>query len=224
VIGLSLVGSLSAQAHVRVHPDSTTTGSYSALTFRVPNESPTAGTVRVAVRLPQDQPFRSVSVKPVAGWTVAAAEASLPQPVESDGTTLTKAVRTVTWTAEKGTQIEPGQYQEFSISVGPLPAPGTVLLPVDQTYSDGKVVSWEQPTPSSGVEPERPAPALEVAAASAEASPAAQGPVAGPDAADAATRSDGPARLLSGAALAVAVIGATMAAVALRRVTGRRSG
>ena len=38
--------------------------------------------------------------------------------------------------------------------------PGTVLLPATQTYSDGEVVRWDEPTPSSGEEPEHPAPAL----------------------------------------------------------------
>jgi uncharacterized protein YcnI len=171
--GLLLAAALPASAHVRVEADEPTAGGFSVLTFRVPNESDTAGTVRVAVTLPTDHPFLYVSTKPVPGWTVKAPQEKLPAAVEVEGTTVTKAVRTVTWTADKGTRIEPGQYQEFAISVGPLPdstaaAPTTILLPAVQTYSDGKVVRWDQKTPASGEEPENPAPEFTVAPAAAE--------------------------------------------------------
>lgn len=218
--GLTVVGATAADAHVHVSPDSTAAGSYSALTFRVPDESATASTVKVAVQLPQQAPFLSVSTKPVSGWTVVATEAPLPEPVVSEGTTITRAVRTVTWTAERGSEIAPGQYQEFSVSVGPLPAPGTVLLPVVQTYSDGKVVRWDQPTPASGDEPENPAPALVVTASAAEGSTPSPAAAAGsPSEADVA------ARLLAGAALAVALGALGLAVVGRRRgsATGRPS-
>lgn len=158
---------MTAEAHVRVIPDNTSSGGYSALTFRVPNESATAGTVKLTVELPTDHPFLYVSTKPVPGWTATMKKSKLPEPVDSHGTTLTEATSSVTWTADKGNQVRPGEYQEFSISVGPLPEPGTVLLPATQTYSDGEVVAWDQPTPASGEEPERPAPQLEVVAAAA---------------------------------------------------------
>jgi periplasmic copper chaperone A len=171
--GLLLAGALPASAHVHVEADDPESGGFSVLTFRVPNESDTAGTVRVAVTLPTDHPFLYVSTKPVPGWTVSAPQEKLPAAVEVEGTTVTKAVRTVTWTAEKGTRIEPGQYQEFAISVGPLPdstaaAPTTIMLPVVQTYSDGKTVNWDQKTPPSGEEPENPAPEFTVAPAAAD--------------------------------------------------------
>lgn len=158
-----------ASAHVRVEPDSTVAGSYAALTFRVPNESDTASTTEVVVTLPQDQPLRHVSVRPVPGWRATVAEADLPEPITLDGSTLTKAARTVTWTATGDQAIAPGQYQEFAVSAGPLPSPGTVVLPVAQTYSDGEVVEWNEPTPASGEEPEHPAPTLTVGAAAAGA-------------------------------------------------------
>ena len=162
--GLALLPVATASAHVRVTPDNPTTGGFSALTFRVPNESATAGTVKLSVTLPKDTPFLYVSTKPVPGWTAAATKTKLAKPVESYGTTLTEAVSEVTWTADKGVEIGPGEYQEFSLSVGPLPDPATVLLPTTQTYSDGTVVAWDQPTPASGEEPEHPAPVLEVVA------------------------------------------------------------
>ncbi|WP_280433495.1 DUF1775 domain-containing protein, partial [Nocardia brasiliensis] len=41
-----------------------------------------------------------------------------------------------------------------------LPKQETVSFPTKQTYSDGKVVAWDQPTGENGAEPEHPAPSL----------------------------------------------------------------
>ena len=79
-LGLALLPSSNADAHVRVTPDNPTSGGFSALTFRVPNESDTAGTIKVAVQLPLDTPFVYVSTKPVPGWTVSAPKEKLPKP------------------------------------------------------------------------------------------------------------------------------------------------
>ncbi|WP_375425741.1 YcnI family protein [uncultured Friedmanniella sp.] len=214
---LVLTGPALADAHVRVAADSTTAGAFSALTFRVPNESDTAGTVKLTVQLPQDKPFLYVSSKPVPGWTVTTTEQKLPEPMKMEGTTITKAPRTVTWTAAKDSAIEPGQYQEFSLSVGPLPAAGSdLLLPATQTYSDGTVVMWDEPTPASGEEPEHPAPELMVTAP-APASPAPSG--TGTVTLTRAGGSDGVARGLGVAALVVAVAGLAVALLRGRRRT-----
>ncbi len=225
---LALIGlpAVAAQAHVSVKADSTSAGSFSQITFRVPNESDTAGTVKVSVELPTETPFRFVSVKPIPGWAIDAKATPLAEPVEAEGTTLTKAVQTVTWTAEKGNQINSGEYQEFSISAGPLPAAGDLPLPATQTYSDGEVVTWDQPTPASGEEPEHPAPVVAVVAAEAqaegeagaEASQAAPAPVE-ETAAATAGGSDPTARGLAGAALVVGLAAGALGALGLRRRT-----
>jgi uncharacterized protein YcnI len=63
-----------ASAHVTVNPNTATQGGYTKLTFRVPNEKANANTVALEVNLPPTAPIRSVSVKPVAGWTAQAGE------------------------------------------------------------------------------------------------------------------------------------------------------
>jgi uncharacterized protein YcnI len=226
--GLALLPAATASAHVRVTPDNPTSGAFSVLTFRVPNESATAGTVKLMVTLPQDKPFLYVSTKPVPGWTAAATKAKLAEPVESYGTTLTEAVSEVTWTADKGVEIGPGEYQEFSLSVGPLPDPATILLPTTQTYSDGTVVAWDQPTPASGEEPEHPAPVLDVVAATgadshggaattSDETPAA----AQPDAATASTSAADPvARALGGVGLVAGLGALVLGFLAWRRGSG----
>ncbi|GLY16075.1 hypothetical protein Kisp01_30900 [Kineosporia sp. NBRC 101677] len=235
---ITFAGATAAQAHVRVTPDSTAEGGYSRLTFRVPNESETAGTTSVEVSLPTATPFSSVMTKPVPGWKAEVVEGELPEPIEVDGATVTKAPVTVTWTAAKGTQINPGEYQEFSISVGPLPKMGTAIeLPTKQTYSDGQVQDWNEPTVEGEEEPESPAPAFEVTAAEADGHHAAAahtdtaaGEAAGSDDSGSSTSgrsdsdsSDSAARWLGAGGLAVGLIGLGLAAVAWRRVAALQS-
>lgn len=159
---LALAAPLAASAHVHVNPEQVEAGSYATLTFKVPNESATAGTVGLVVDLPTDTPFTSISYQPVPGWTTVVTTSALPEPVEIDGSTVTEAPTSVTWTAEGDTQVAPGQFQEFVISAGAVPDTGSILLPTHQTYSDGTVVDWADATPASGDEPENPAPTLYV--------------------------------------------------------------
>ena len=49
ISGCTLALAAPASAHVTVNPRQATAGSYEKLTVRVPNESPTAGTVAVAL-------------------------------------------------------------------------------------------------------------------------------------------------------------------------------
>ncbi|WP_426593712.1 YcnI family protein [Cellulomonas sp. McL0617] len=168
-LGLVVLPAAAASAHVHVDPDETAAGEFSVLTFRVPTESATASTSQVVVDLPTDHPLLSVSTRPIPGWTASVTEAPLPAPVVVEGTTLTKAPATVTWTAQPGSEIADGQFQQFELSVGPLPDAGTQLtFPTHQTYTDGTVVDWTDPTPASGEEPEHPVPTFTTTAAEAE--------------------------------------------------------
>lgn len=219
-IGLGL-GALPASAHVTVRADATASGGYAGLTFRVPNESDSASTDTLVVTLPQDKPLANVSVKPVPGWTAEVKSAELPEPVRTNDLNLTEAPRTITWTAEsKDAQIAPGEYQEFAISGGPLPEPGTLVLPAEQTYTDGEVVDWAE-GPTEGEEPEHPAPVVEVTEAEEGHGHGAEEAAEDDDTTTAATASgdssDTPARALGGLALVVALVG-----VGITALTGRR--
>jgi len=172
---LALAAPLAASAHVHVEPGEATAGGWTVLTFRVPNESATAGTTSVVVDLPTDQPFTSVSTEPVPGWTAEVTRAELSEPVEVGGATVTEAPTTVTWTAEPGVQLSDGEFQRFSMSAGPVPETDSILLPVHQGYSDGTVVDWDEPTPASGEEPEHPAPELVVTTAATDGGHGAHG-------------------------------------------------
>ncbi|RIQ11109.1 YcnI family copper-binding membrane protein [Jiangella rhizosphaerae] len=167
-VTLGVVLAATAAAHVTIRPDVDTAGSYAKITVRVPNESDTAGTVQVRLELPADSPIPSVRVQPHAGWTAELTTTQFPEPVQVGDRTLEEAVTAVTWTADPGVRIGPGEFDEFAISVGPLPEAGTYFLPATQTYDDGEVVAWAEETVEGQEEPEHPAPALEVVEATGE--------------------------------------------------------
>ena len=220
-----------ALAHVRVDPSTATQGGYATVTFRVPTESDTASTVALTIDLPTDTPLASVRLRPLPGWTGSVSTAALPAPVDVGDLRLSEAPRAVTWTAQAGQGVTPGQFQEFSISIGPLPATEHLALPATQTYSDGEVVHWDQPATPGGAEPERPAPELTLTpavdgagsagtTAGASAGTATVAATAGPGArqtAVTASRSDPTARVLGAGGLAVGVLGVGAGVLGRRR-------
>lgn len=155
--GIMITTPLAASAHVTVRPDVAAEGAWSKLTFRVPNESDGAGTVELRVELPTDTPFRSVRVQPHPGWTAEIIREALPEPVEIGDFVLDEAVTAVTWVADDGVAIGPDEFDEFAISVGPLPAAGDYPLPATQIYDDGETVAW-----ADAPDADHPAPMLSV--------------------------------------------------------------
>ncbi|SBT37061.1 YcnI family copper-binding membrane protein [Micromonospora narathiwatensis] len=200
-----------ASAHVTINPKEADQGGYGRFAFRVPNESDTASTVKVEVVLPENAPVGSVSTMPVPGWTVQVEKRKVDPPVEVHGSQLTEAVSKLTWTAPANAGVKPGEFQEFPVSMGPLPQVDQMVFKVLQTYSDGDVSRWiEEPTPG-GEEPENPAPVLTLTAASASAAPAANAPTGSPVAESGDGDSDGGA----GTALGVAGLVAGLAGLVL---------
>ncbi|MFC4902858.1 hypothetical protein BJF77_04160 [Kocuria sp. CNJ-770] len=167
--GLTALGLSPAAAHVSATSTSTAAEGYAQVTFSVPNESDTASTNKLELTLPENTPFASVRTKPVEGWSAEVTEEQLPEPVQIGEGAITEAPATITWTADEEHAIEPGQFQTFTISVGPLPEEGTtLLLPVTQSYTDGRSVAWDQPMAEGEAEPEHPAPSLTTTAAEAD--------------------------------------------------------
>ena len=216
-IGLT---ALPALAHVTVSSPGATQGGFGVLTFRMPNEMDNANSTELKVQLPADQPLASVSVKPQPGWSYTVTRAKLAQPItDDDGNQVTDYPSVVDWKATAG-GIKPGEYNEFQLSVGPLPKADSMTFKAIQTYSNGQVVSWiEEPAAGSNDEPEHPAPTLKLAAAGA---PAANNTAAAPPAAAAASGDDASKSSVTGAYV-VGGIGliAGLAALGLA-LTGRR--
>lgn len=221
--GALLAGATPALAHVTAQPGQAQQGDYAVVALRVPTESDTAGTVKLQVTLPTDTPITSVRTTPRPGWTATTTTTPLNPPVQRHGRTYTEAVNSVTWTADPGVRIGPGEFADFPLSLGPLPEVDTLVLPAVQTYDDGEVVAWDQPTPADGSEPERPAPTVTLTpAGAAPADPAAAGVAAAPLPAQvpAGSAADATARWLGGIGLLLGALGLGIGAGGLLR--GRR--
>ncbi|GAS90925.1 YcnI family protein [Mycolicibacterium brisbanense] len=210
-LATGLLTAAPASAHVHADADNPTPGSTSLVTFQVPGESDTGAlTTQLSVALPN---VASARAEVMPGWTA-----------KLDRDTAAGTVRSVTWTAAPGVGISPDQFALFRISVK-LPTTPTVSFPATQTYSDGKVVHWDQAPLPGGGEPEYPAPELKLSGAPAGddhdddhgAAPSVTATAQPPaSAAPAAATADNTARWLAGGALAVAAV-AVVAALAARR-------
>ena len=220
VAGLTLAVASPAAAHVSVSSSNATQGGYAKVTFRVPNESDTDSTTKVEINLPADAPVGSVSLRPVNGWTAVATKSKLATPLEVHGTQITEAVSKITFTAPAASAIKPGEFQEFDVSMGPLPKVDQMIFKALQTYSDGTVVRWIEEPATDGTEPESPAPVLKLAAASAQEGASAPAATEAPIAAPGGTESDGP-DALSIAGLVAGVLALIVGLLAYARA-GRR--
>jgi uncharacterized protein YcnI len=213
IVSLSLVGSGAAFAHVTTDPDEITRGEYNQLSFRVPNESPTASTVKVELTFPTDVPITSVRTAPVPGWTAEVVKGAINPPVTGNDVTITEAVRTVTWTAQPGNGVAPGQFGLFHILTGEIPETGErLVIPATETYSDGHIVRWDQASAADGSEPKHPAPLVRVSGTAEHAH--------GPAKAQGGT--DDTARWMAGVGLLLGAVGLGAGGGAI--LANRRSG
>ncbi|MGW7514739.1 YcnI family copper-binding membrane protein [Streptomyces sp. NPDC054796] len=149
-----------ASAHVSVDPQEAEQGGFGTVNFKVPNERDNASTTKLEVTLPTDHPLASVMPQPVPGWDVDVTKSKLDKPIEMHGEKITEAVTKVTWT---GGKIEPGQFQQFPVSLGQLPEDEDQLVfKALQTYDNKEVVRWIEEPEEGQPEPENPAPVLKL--------------------------------------------------------------
>lgn len=166
--GLVLAGP--ASAHVRVSGTDTTQGGYGLVTFRVPTESTTASTTELLITFPSDTPFTSASLQPKSGWTGKVVTKKLASPQKGgEGAEIDSFVYQVDYKADSAASaIPPGEFDLFTVSVGPFPKRPSVSFAARQTYSDGSVVDWNEHS-ATGSEPDHPAPTLTLTAATSAA-------------------------------------------------------
>lgn len=205
-----------ASAHVTVDGGGARRGAQDAvLTFRVPNERSGARTVGVTIKFPTLTPVGSVKPAQKAGWTWTTKRITYATPITTPDGEITEGVGEVTFTASSPTGGTPdGGFDTFQVLVGPLPQDAaTIAFPTVQTYSNGQVSSWIQPT-TPGSEPSNPAPVLDLTAAGA-------GPASGDAASSAdaeALRTDvGTARILSIVGVIAGSLGMLAAGIAIGR-------
>jgi uncharacterized protein len=204
IAALALAVPASAGAHVTLQPEEAAAGDYTVLDVRVPNERDDAATTKVAVQMPPG--FVFASYQPVAGWSVEVKTGKLAKPISSHGEKITEQVSQMTWTADSDKAgIQPGQFQDFPISVQiPGEAGDSLTFKALQTYGDGEVVRW-----IGGADSEKPAPRVAVT----ESSEGHHGASAESEATD----SDSASKGLGIAALIIGALGLLAGGVALLR-------
>jgi uncharacterized protein YcnI len=162
---LAVAGALlvpaSAQAHISLHPNTIPAGAFATLDVRVPGEVEGAYVKRIDVLFPQG--FTGVDYENVAGWSVKVIEGKLAKPIQSDDGPIDTQVSQIvwTWTGPLG-KVANGQFIDFPLSVAiPEDAAGKPLeFRTVQTYSNGEVVHWIEPSLSG----DHPSPRINVTA------------------------------------------------------------
>ncbi|MGW1196468.1 YcnI family copper-binding membrane protein [Streptomyces sp. NPDC002536] len=206
-----------AFAHVSVQPGTAEKGGYGTIALKVPNEKDNASTVKLELTLDPQHPLASVMPQPVPGWDIKVEKSKLDKPLQTDDGTVNEAVTKITWS---GGKIDPGQFQQFPLSVGPLPKDADQLtFKALQTYSDDDVVRWIDASKPGGQEPEHPAPVLKLVDKAGAAAGSAD---KGKDDQAAATEKSGSGSDTTARALGAAGIALGAAGVAYGVFAGRR--
>ncbi len=232
-VGL-LVVPAAAQAHISLHPNTIPAGAFATLDVRVPGEQEGAYVTKVDVLFPQG--FVGVDYENVPGWSTHVIETKLATPITEDGETIDTEVSQIvwTWTGPLG-RVDNGQFINFPLSLAiPDDAAGKPLeFRTVQTYSNGQVVHWIDPSLTA----EHPSPRINVTAkggvvlevAGDEAGPQAGATGTGPastatTATTSGQSSGGASQALGIAGLVVGILGLLTATVALLAVRRARAG
>jgi uncharacterized protein YcnI len=228
----ALIAPASAQAHISLHPNTIPAGAFATLDVRVPGEQEGAYVTKVDVLFPQG--FTGVDYENVPGWSTRVIEAKLSRPITEDGEAIDTEVSQIvwTWTGPLG-RVNNNQFIDFPLSLAiPDNAAGKPLeFRTVQTYSNGQVVHWIDPSLTA----EHPSPRINVTAkggvvqeiAGDEAGPTAGETAAGQSAtapAPAAKPSGGASEALAVAAFVVGAVGLLTALIALAASSRNRNG
>jgi hypothetical protein len=149
---------------------------------------------------------------------VAVEKRKLTTPLEVHGSQISEVVGKLTFTAAAGGGVKPGEFQEFPVSMGPLPEKDQMIFKVLQTYSDGEITRWIDEPVEGGEEPDSPAPVLKLAKAADSGAAPTTGPTVSASGADAdAGSSSGAAVGLGIAGLVAGVLGLVLGGLAFMR-------
>jgi uncharacterized protein YcnI len=141
---VALVVAAGASAHAIMSPAVVKAeNTLQQFTLSVPTEEANAITTKIELTVPSSFAIDSFEPPP-APWKMV---------TKSTGSGDSTVFQQVTWT---GGRTPTGLDSVFRFN-GSIAKPGTVMLTVRQTYSDGKVVEWNQPSEAS----DTPAPRVE---------------------------------------------------------------
>lgn len=160
-LGAALITPACAQAHISLHPNTIPAGAFATLDVRVPGEQEDAYVRKVDVLFPSG--FTGVDYENVPGWSTKVLETKLATPLRETGETIDTEVSQVVWTwVGPPGKVGSGQFINFPLSLAiPQDTAGKALeFRTVQTYSNGAVVHWIEPSLTA----EHPAPRINVTA------------------------------------------------------------
>jgi periplasmic copper chaperone A len=199
-VGLVLVGSSSATAHVTITPSTTDAGATSVLTVGIPHGCDGSATTAISIRVPDG--VEGLSAADTDRWAVEQS---------ADG---------LTYATDE--PLLDGEHAEVEFSVRlPDEAGETLVFPVVQRCEDGETAWTEVAEDQDGHDAlDKPAPVVVVTAGDAE--PTGAEPADARTGAEASPPTEERSPLLTYGALAVGVAGALAVAVVLLRRLGQR--
>jgi uncharacterized protein YcnI len=216
----ALLAPPAAQAHISIHPNTVPAGAFATVYARVPGEQEGAHVTKLDMLFPGG--ITSVEYENVPGWSVKVLREKVSPPIQTDEGPVSEQVSQVvwTWSGPLG-RVGNSQFVElpFSIVVPRTLAGHALEFRTVQTYSNGQVVHWIDPS----LDAEHPAPRINVTAAAGAIEDVA-GKEAGPEAgqtgarvaaATATSHAGGASKGLALAALVVGTLGLLAGAAAL---------
>jgi uncharacterized protein YcnI len=136
---LSLLGLLAiapaAQARVSIVPGAVSGGGTTVFAFRLANERTDTTAVRLELTFPQSPPIAFAEVAGVRGWTATITPRDLPTPVQAGDRTISQVVGSIVLS---GGSVGPRQFEQFLITLGPLPTDGRLAFDAVQGYANGQ--------------------------------------------------------------------------------------
>lgn len=213
-----------AQAHISLHPNTIPAGAFATIDVRVPGEQEGAYVKKIDMLFPPG--FTSAEYENVPGWSIKVISQKLATPIQTDSGPVNEEVSQViwTWTGPLG-RVNDNQFIELPLSLAiPDNFAGQALqFKTVQTYSNGQVVHWIDPT----LDAEHPAPTINITAKGGAVQDIA-GKEAGPEPGQlyAATQPQTVAKASSGASkglgITALILGALGLAVALAALAASR--
>ena len=158
----ALLAPASAQAHISLHPNTIPAGAFATLDVRVPGEQEGAYVKKVDVLFPAG--FTGVDYENVPGWSAQVIETKLATPIKEDGETIDTEVSQIVWTwtgpLGQGRTTASSSTSRCRLRSRDNAAGKALEFRTVQTYSNGQVVHWIDPSLSA----EHPSPRINVTA------------------------------------------------------------
>jgi uncharacterized protein YcnI len=157
----ALLAPAAAEAHISLHPNTIPTGAFATLNVRVPGEQEGAHVTKLDMLFPPG--FTSVIYENVPGWSVKVLNQKVSPPIQTAEGPVNEEVSQViwSWSGPLG-MVSNNQFMQFPLSLAiPSNLAGQALqFKTLQSYSNGKLVHWIDPSLSA----EHPAPRINVTA------------------------------------------------------------